>query len=299
MKISKILMGAAALTGALILGGCRQNEDPHGILNIKGDTASINYTNEDTGITHRGFNTLKTKHTDAVAVITIDTKESKANETTNKAGVFGFIFDLNKTTAKDSNEEERKSYDFTSVAVRYYGSSLQTYVSRFSGVCPDYLDGENNFKDVNGVELTSKANETSKAIETEYLKGSSGAYATIEGVSPDDDGKIKVAIEVVANKDGTYSIAYYKADDLADSAKEDDGTQTGQIKLGSTPLTVKGNKTLDSGKLSVDASWKEGATDTKQTDMGFYAAVYPSSTLVGEIKLPYILNEGEVAEWYE
>lgn len=307
MKISKILMGAAALTGALILGGCRQNEDEHGILNIKGDTASIDYTNEDT-ITYRGFNTLRTKHTDAVAVVSIDTNKAKA-EDGDKAGVFGFLFDLQKNSDKKNTAgESKQSYDFSTVAIRYYDGELGAYVSRYTGVSPEYMDGGNNFNDVDNKEIGTKG---SVGTEVSYLKGTpftkSNAYARLESVTP-IDGIVKVAIKVTADtENGKYTVTFYDGNTAIQEKSEtaEDGTtvKTGDIASDATKLSFTGTgKTgLSSNTVTLPSvGWKAGASSAKaQTEMGFYAAVYPKATLVGEIKLPYILNEGEVAEWYE
>ena len=62
-------------------------------------------------------------------------------------------------------------------------------------------------------------------------------------------------------------------------------------------MAIVGGK-KSTNPVTIDASWKaEGLSKPKQTDMGFYAAVYPKKTLEGKIQLPYILNEDEVIEW--
>ncbi len=294
MKISKILVGAVAAVAMVGFFGCATNEDEHNIISVKGDTASVNYTNEGT-VTYRGFRTLKTKHTDAVAVFTLGGTETE--DTSARTGVMGFVFDLekDKSVKNSSNETKKHIYDFTAVSLRKNGSAIQAYISRFEGVDADNMDGDNNFKDADGKELTTTASVLG-AKETEILKGTSGAYATLNGVTKNDDGTYTVAVEVIANTDGTYSVKFYDGKDaVAESAKDEDGVKTGQIKSGAKELTITGNKT--SQPITVDASWKEGATKTKQTDMGFYAAVYPGKTLVASLQLPYILNEDEVIEW--
>lgn len=294
MKLSKVLLSSAAIALVLGFAGCATDEDEHNILNIKGDTASVNYTNEGT-VTYRGFRTLKTKHTDAVAVFTLGGAE--AEDTTDRTGVMGFVFDLDKdkTVTNTNGETKEHIYNFTAVSLRKNGSAIQAYISRFEGVDADNMDGGDNFKDADGKELSTTAT-TLGAKETEILKGTSGAYATLNGVTKNDDGTYTVAVEVIANADGIYSVKFYDGKDaVAESAKDEDGVKTGQIKSGAKELTITGNKT--SQPITVDASWKEGATKTKQTDMGFYAAVYPGKTLVASLQLPYILNEDEVIEW--
>jgi len=299
---------SVALAGLIAMGlmGCADNEDEHGILKIKGDTASVEYTNEDS-ITYRGFRTLKTKHTDAVAIITLDPSSCSTDSTDDgKTGVFGYIFDLQKTKDNKKNDV----YDFTAVSVRANGDKIQAYVSRFEGVDPNNMDGGNNFKDANGNELTTDGTEVNghTAKETVILKGSASkaAYATLNSVSTLDDGTKKVAINVkasfnsITNK-GEYEITFYDGIDAIAEEKgetDEDGNpvKTGQIKAGATALTISGNTT--DNPVTVTASWaEENLSKPKQTDMGFYAAVYPGKTLVGSIQLPYILNEDEVVEW--
>ncbi len=107
--------------------GCANDEDEHGILNVSGDTASINYTNE-SDVTYRGFKTLKTKHTEATAVIKLNTKNTEEDTTSSddlaKAGVFGFVFDLDSTKTKDLDNKKVKNYSFSAVSVRYYNNNL-------------------------------------------------------------------------------------------------------------------------------------------------------------------------------
>ena len=311
MKLSKVLL-SSAVAAALVFGfaGCADNEDEHNILYVKGDTAyvgdssdgSVGYTNN-SDVTYRGFRTLKTKHTDAVAVFSL--KGADTEDTSERTGVLGYVFDLSKDKKiKNTAGESKTVYDFTAVSLRKNGSKIQAYISRFEGVDPNNMDGGNNFKDVDGNELTTagKLIGEHNAKETEYLKGSSGAYAVLEGVSKDDDGYYTVAVEVTADASGVYSVKFYDGKDATAEAKgetDEDGNtvKTGQIKAGATALTIS-DGSVSSNPVTVDASWKkDGLTKPVQTDMGFYAAVYPQKTLVGKIQLPYILNEDEVVEW--
>ena len=312
MKLSKVLL-SSAVAAALVFGfaGCASDEDEHNILYVKGDTAyigdssngSVGYTN-DSNTTYRGFRTLKTKHTDAVAIFSL--KGADTEDSADRTGVLGYVFDLSKDKKiKNSAGEEKTVYDFTAVSLRKNGSKIQAYISRFEGVDPKNMDGGNNFKDVDGGELTSTGKTIGghTAKETEYLKGSSGPYANLKDVSKDDEGYYNVAVEVTADATGVYSIKFYDGKDaVATKPKEEtaeDGSKvkTGQIKAGAKPLSISGGNTNEN-PVKVDASWKKN--DLKkpvQTDMGFYAAVYPQKTLEGKIQLPYILNEDEVIEW--
>ena len=310
MKLSKLILTTLAAAAVIGFAGCKgDDEDQHGILKIKGDTASVDYTNE-SNITFRGFKTLKTKHTDAVAVFTLGDIEHDDDERT---GVFGFVFDLQKNKdATDGNGTKKTVYDFTAVSLRKNGNDVQCYVSRFEGVDPDKMDGGNNFKDVNGDALTTAGktigNHTAK--ETVILKGDgNSAYATI--TPPDDgwsysNGGIQVAVEVKAINNG-YAVAFYDGDAVSthsykvEDIEDDDGKtkkiRTGQIDANAVPVNFSGN--ISSNSLSITGtdkcSWAE--TGKNQQKMGFYAAVYPTKTLVGSIRLPYILNEDEVVEW--
>ncbi len=319
--MKKILI-SSILAAAMAFGmlGCVMNEDAHDIISVKGDTASIDYTNTSDEV-YRGFRTLRTKHTDAVAVVTIDTNKTNSNlnpDNGKSGGVFGFVFDLQK--GKDTPTDATKEvevYDFTAVAVRWNNttSKLETYVSRFEKIDPTKMDGGSNFRDVNGIMIGQTKDKdgnsvTCKASEIEYLKGSnttkSTSFAEINGLTPDSNGIIKVAIEVVAelnneNKPtGKYSVKYYREENVSENPKEEakeNGTEkvkTGQIKPNSTPLTVTGSVST----VTVPASWS--ATNLNrpvQTEMGFYASVYSKSSLTGSIQLPYILHEDEVIEW--
>ena len=306
----KVLL-SSAVAAALVFGfaGCADNEDEHNILYVKGDTAyigdsgndSVGYTN-DSDVTYRGFRTLKTKHTDAVAIFYL--KGAETEDPSDRTGVLGYVFDLNKDKRVKNNAGESKTvYDFTAVSLRKNGNNIQAYISRFEGVDPSNMDGGNNFKDVNGDELnsTGKVIGEHNAKETEYLKGASGAYANLTGVSKDSDGYYKVAVEVTAAASGVYSVKFYDGNDATAEGKDEtndagDTVKTGQIKAGAKLLTIAGNTT--SNPVTIDASWKaDGLSKPKQTDMGFYAAVYPKKTLEGKIQLPYILNEDEVIEW--
>ncbi len=311
MKLSKVLL-SSAVAAALVFGfaGCADDEDEHNILYVKGDTAyigdssdgSVGYTN-DSDTTYRGFRTLKTKHTDAVAIFSL--KGADTEDSDERTGVLGYVFDLNKDKkVKNSAGEEKTVYDFTAVSLRKNGSKIQAYISRFEGVDPKNMDGGNNFKDVDGNELTSSGKTIGghNAKETEYLKGSSGAYANLKDVSKDDEGYYTVAVEVTADASGVYSVKFYDGKNATAEEKgetDDNGNsiKTGQIKAGAKALEiVNGNKSLN--PVTIDASWKkDGLTKPVQTDMGFYAAVYPQKTLEGKIQLPYILNEDEVIEW--
>ncbi len=331
MKLSKVLL-SSAVAAALVFGfaGCANDEDEHGILNVSGDTASINYTNE-SDVTYRGFKTLKTKHTEATAIIKLNTKNADADTSSDdlaKAGVFGFVFDLDSTKTKDLDNKKVKNYSFSAVSVRYYNNNLEAYISRFENISPDYQDGGNNFKDIYGSEISTnllynkdgtkllgddgkQKTQESIATEAEWLKGD-GAYAQIasladlksKGMYDSDTGVITVAVMVTAKDNGTYTIGFYNEEDLnLGSGKDSDGNkiQKGTVINGKSAIDFTGvlgtDVTEDSGVLTVPASWKEGATTTKQTEIGFYAAVYPQKTLVGSIQLPYILNEDEVIDW--
>ena len=303
---------SSAVAAALVFGfaGCADDEDEHNILYVKGDTAyigdssngSVGYTN-DSNTTYRGFRTLKTKHTDAVAIFSL--KGADTEDSDERTGVLGYVFDLNKDKkVTNSTGEEKTVYDFTAVSLRKNGSNIQAYISRFEGVDPKNMDGGNNFKDVDGNELTSggKIIGGHNAKETEYLKGSSGAYANLKGVSKDDEGYYTVAVEVTADDTGVYSVKFYDGKDATAEEKgetDEDGktVKTGQIKAGAKALEITGGN-KNTNPVTVDASWKkDGLKKPVQTDMGFYAAVYPQKTLEGKIQLPYILNEDEVIEW--
>jgi len=311
MKLSKLILTTLAAAAVIGFAGCKgDDEDQHDILNISGDTASVCYTNT-SGITYRGFRTLKTKHTDAVAVFTLGNAEQTDEPRT---GVFGFVFDLQKNeNATDANGTKKTVYDFTAVSLRKNGNDVQCYVSRFKGVDPDKMDGGNNFKDVEGNELTTAGktigNHTAK--EEVILKGDgNSAYATINPPAGESfttvNGGVQVAVEVKAIENG-YTVAFYDGNAVStrsykvEDIKDDDGKtkkiRTGQIDENAEPVKFAGNVSGTSLSITGKDKCSWAGTEKNQQKMGFYAAVYPGKTLVGSLRLPYILNEDEVVEW--
>lgn len=281
MKLSKILL-SSVVAAAMAFGmlGCGIKDDEHGMIKVKGDTATVDYVNSSNSV-NRAFRTLKTKHTDATAVITIDpaSKDEKS--------VFGFIFDVEKDKNVNNAAGTKKlAYDFSAVAVRRSGNQLQAYVSRFENVDKDLLESDKNFLNVDG-----------NNAETQYLKGTKNlddtykAYATI--AIPASDDLMSVAVVVTANNGadsntkGSYTVKFYKSEDV---------DADGKVKDGKSAVTFDGTNKDSSSEdtVTVPASWK--GTKSQQF-LGFYAASYPNSTNKGSIKLPHILNEDEVIEW--
>lgn len=287
MKLSKVLMTVAAAAALVGFAGCATDEDKHDMITVKGDTAYIEATN-DTNDTWRGFKTLKTKHTDADALFTINPDD--LSEVVGRAGVIGFVFDLNETkNVVNTNGDKKKVYDFTAVSFRLSGGQPQAYISRFEGVDADNMDGKDNFKDIDGEVLSPTGTIIGghNAKETEVLKGSSTtsstAYANLALTKV--EGAYKCYVDVKANDNGTYTVTFYDGNVAANFDTK------GKLKDDANPIVVTGN--VGNG-VTVEASWTLGPV---QTQMGFYAATYGGATMKGTLQLPEILNEDEVVEW--
>ncbi len=287
------------MIATLVFGftACKEDEDEHDLLSVSGSTATVDYTNDTTTL-QRGFVSTRTKHRAAVAVFTIDTKASTSN-----AGNLGFLFDVVKTTASEhttaSDGVSVDTYDFGNVTVNYEGSTLRTYVSLYKGVATkdssgnSLLDGGSNFKGADGNIATSSGNGTTSAYEKEYIT----TWTSLSSVKADSNGLIKVAVVVTPvapetnNANGSYTVALYDASSVATGGSKSEPSSW--ISSSATALTT----------TSVPASWTANAgteeASLPQSLIAFYAAVKASSTLVGNITLPYIQNEAEVIEWEE
>ena len=129
-KIAAVTIAAAAL---FAFAGCAgESEDENGMLSVSGKKCSIDYTNEKPENYSRAFETLKTKHFDAVCKIesTVNlAKKDAKDDTNNRAdGVMGYIFDV--------LQNDDGSYNFTIAGVRYnaYAQAVQAYVTVYKKV---------------------------------------------------------------------------------------------------------------------------------------------------------------------
>ncbi|MBQ3640904.1 MAG: hypothetical protein IJJ70_00590 [Treponema sp.] len=279
MKLSKVLLGslfAAAMLG--LFAGCAEEEDANDMLKVSGSKCTIDYTNESTTDYSRGFESLKTKHYDAVCKISNETTANKVNGD----GVMGYIFAI--------NQNDDKTYNFGLAGVRNNNGTVEAYVSYFSNVGAKYLNSGNNFSDINGVKIGDTGCLATEHDITKEAMGTTSSWKTLETYA----GKtFEVWINVVANDGtstgrtgdaGSYTVSFYDSDPLR------------------TTSAIGSNTTYGEGAPSAIASYTVPASDTGLTamtklDLGFYANVYGSSTLKGTWELSDIEGEGEPVEY--
>lgn len=301
MKLSKILMGAVAMSAVIGLASCG-GLDKGGAISgnkVNFDNAYVKVTTDkktsevtvksakESELTkyneltdekkaeldyvvkandeyyYRAFEALATKHNDAVCQITL-----KQNVADKLEGVAGFIFNL--------TENEDKSMNFSVAAVRTNGKKVDTYISNYTNVS---LKDANfttlsNFGDIDGV----KCGPGSKAAETEILKGAGNdAYFhfTEANYALNEDNEVTVVIKVSQDDKGQYTVDYYTTDDL---------TVTGKIK--------EDAKSLKSQPVS------SANTEKTQTKFARYANIYPGQKFTANFKFTDV-NGNEIPMEFE
>lgn len=270
MKMTKkFLLGGAVLLAATMMFSCK---DPLGNDFIKYSdaynsndkaigTASIDYTNEDDGY-KRGMKLLATKHEGMYAKIALN----ELNADSVNPGVMGLVFGLTEKKDDDGN----KLYDFYLVGIRNDNGKLKTYLSKYTNISEDQFDAE---------EFGSKKNATSGASEKEIKTNTT--YSNYKRNSTNNN--MEVAIEIIPNEDGSYTINWYNADgidcvDLADK-KED------LKKVGPQSATI--SNSITGAKSKSDLNLK----------IGFYANVYGKQTMKGKWYLANLEGNPIPIEW--
>lgn len=241
MKLStKILMGGMALLMASTMFiGCPEVVDENEMISFSGSKATINYFNDNGGFS-RGFKTFKTKHEGALCKITFE--DAKTVGTPNGNGVMGFCFDMTK------NDDGSYNFGVAGTRVNKAGA-LEGYVSYFKKVNPDTLSSGQSFLDMEG-----------KKCET-CIWPEKGSYSNLKSNIIGSDGNAVCVINVVANDNGSYTVAFY------DSSVID---KDGSLKAGSTALK------------EVTVSNKDTELTKKtQANLAVYANVYDNCTLKG------------------
>lgn len=270
MKIMKKIAAAALASAALFaFVGCADNAGETG--KIGKDFEITNPTESDY---YRGWQTLKTKHTSGAALITLP-----ASESTNGAGVVGFIFGIKDVKDADGNTEADVK-DFCVVGLRRNAKNqVEAYTAAYKNVSTleANLNMGNNFADKNGVVIGLTTGSLAKELgdDKNYknvgkaLTGTDDIILRVEvvagGADTDGDGKVEDG-----EGDGSYDIAIYNVD-------TDGETRTGSA-LYTASLT------------SADT----GDTKATQYDLGLYTNVYKGQTLKGKLWLTDLVNEAGI-----
>lgn len=294
MKLGKKLMVVAMAVATFSMVGCALNQDGEGAIRGKKvdfDNSYVKVIDAENWVVehvdpskkdekdviankewyYRAVKQLATKHYGATCVITIkpNSKDSK-----NPEGVMGFFIGGKENTAW--NNESIDDMDCTLIGVRYCPDDdcLETYISKYEHVSFKEFNFTNlyNLYNVNGV----KVNETDKdasvvkniysATETVIVSGSdsltkckeSTAYKKINGnFKLPDENTYKVAVEATANDNGSYTIKFYNVDE-------------------------KGKKTGTALMTETVTAEESGYNKKTQTNLGWYANIYPGRHLTGE-----------------
>lgn len=294
MKLGKKLMVVAMAVATLSMVGCALNQDGEGAIRgkkvdfdnsyvkvIDADNWEVEHVDPskkgekdvtvNTTWFYRAVKQLATKHYGATCVITIK-PNSKDSEITD--GVMGYFIGGKENTAW--NNESIDDMDCTLIGVRYCpdDNCLETYISKYEHVSFKEFNFTNldNLYNVNGVKVgeTDKAASEDKKIysatEKVIVSGSdnstkcsqSPAYKKINGnFKLKDEDTYKVAVEAIAKDGGAYTINFYNVDE--------NGKKTGNALMTET--------------VSSEVS---GYTEKTQTNLGWYANIYPGRHLTGE-----------------
>lgn len=221
MKLTKIVLAAAALTAALVLAGCKTDEDPENAIASNGD---INYTNDGSTDYYRSFVSTKTKHESSSAKITIKNPTAwveavnSDNSTVKSVAAVGYIFGIEKVkdisgkkycvgstyTAADARKVDFYNFGIASVRYNVDSGNVQWYVSWVKNA-PDVVFGYNNSGDFTET-LTNEAKETSVYGNETQIVPTSGAWAPTSGVL-NANSELVVNITTKADTDGSYQVA--------------------------------------------------------------------------------------------
>ncbi len=263
-KIAAVTIAAAAL---FAFAGCSDDDDPNEMITkVSSKEYTIEYSNESSEIS-RGYKSTALKHSGGFFVIEIENQKSKQ---TDADGVMGVIFDL---------QENSEKKDFYVIGVNYgYNNSKKFgyYASKFRNVtdlqAANFGAGDKHVYDSSNTDDLSKFNSDADPAEL-VLKE---AFTYDSNITPDENGKIKVAIDV-SMEGGAYTVKMYKASDLNE---QEDGVKDTASPIVNEPIPAV----------------ITGYTKEEQGKIGFYANVYPNKTLKGTWKLPDAQNYIQVVE---
>ena len=320
--VKKVLMGLSIFALVLSLTGCPKindfledddQADTDAIENtsiIKGTAgnATVDFANA-TDKNAREMVTLVTKHYGSRAKIV------QTNIDTNLAhGIQGFVFNVVKHNKGDKigateNTYEKNTLDFMVVSVGYAGKPIY-YISAYRNItdlnainfgvtdAKTFKTGkETQFMaetaptEFEVVAIPVKTTNNSLATDPRKQNLEDGYYTFTEGT--DENGNVlTVAINVVAEEDGSYTVQFYNPEDVI----KENGSWVSSLKLKDfTPKEVKISNALT------------GYTEKQQTLIGVYTNVYPYHVtanddkpefkLKGSWRLSGIKGEAEVAEF--
>ncbi len=270
--VKKILLGLAATAAVVTFVSCAEKNDENNMLDVKGDSCSIDYTNETDGYS-RGFQTLKTKHVDGICKITI-------NKNSAKDGVLGYIFNFTENADKTDN--------FTIAGVRINGTKLEGYVSDYKNVGGEYLSKGSDFCDAAGIQVGENN------CEATCSESFSGIWKTLKtGVG----NEVSVWVELVANDStsvnrqgtkNTYTVNFYDHDPERTLNSDSIVYNASTTKLASATGIALNNP--------LEENVEHFSATKGQSKFGFYANVYGKQTLKGTWKIDSIYHEAEEIE---
>lgn len=267
-KITKIALALAAsvFVGAAFVG-CAEEEGETGNIN---EPFSLTNDSESASVYKRGYKTTKTKHTSAVAQVTLPSPVGYDKNATPKAdGVVGLIFHV--------QENDDGSKNFGIVGLRRNANAVQYYISYYKNVsvAPEHINLYNNFTDINGDIIGESAVATEHEVVKAY--GSTGITAktgedcivTIELLAAGPDKEPADGIIKDGEGDGSYKINIY------------DGNWTKEA-----PGAVKATAVIPANDT--------GDSVATQYKLGLYTNAYPKCTLSGNLTIVDTVNECEI-----
>ena len=291
-KIAAVTIAAAAL---FAFAGCAgESEDENGMLSVSGKKCSIDYTNEKPENYSRAFETLKTKHFDAVCKIesTVNlAKEDAKNDTNNRAdGIMGYIFDV--------LQNDDGTYNFTIAGVRYNAlvQEVQAYVTAYKDVGGgEYLSAGNEFCDINGVEI---GKDGCLASSKEFFPEAPSGIKTLKEIEIAKGEKATIWVDLVCQDGesegrtgtkGNYVVTFYSGDPQRKTSATGKDTIYNAQDLEA--------KKLASVTIPVDSTnYAKIQEKDAQTYLGFYANVYGGKTLTGTWELLDLEGAAEPVE---
>ena len=255
--------------------------------------AKVDSTN-DNGGNCRTIVPLKTKHYGSRAKrVQTNIDEAKAN------GIMGYAFNLIYHNKGDIIGDTKETYakntiDFCLVSTTYAGNPIY-YISAYRNVT-DFqgknfgVDDKNVFKA--GKEADFLACTEACEFEITALPNLISSSDSVTGKRTKNLNNFKydaeakeftVAINVTASDDGSYTVDFYKPEDVI----KESGSWISSSKL--KEVTNKQTVTIPNTVT--------GYSKKTQTLLGVYANIYPGRTLKGNWRLSGIKGEAEVEEF--
>lgn len=220
------------------------------IDNVKEEGDKVDgYTNSTEEMV-RAMKFQQLKHHGIDGIVTL-----KPNGTKSTDGVMGVVFGAAVNEDEEGNELD--TMNFGLVGVRVAEGKVGFYVSYFANIKSEDL-GKSNFnaKDDTKTKVDPKV---TTPYEIRFEPKSGDAYKLLNGLSLDENGEVKVYLEVVEDKEtGDYTVNLYK---VAKAAK--DGDAIASVAVPASALNREYSKTV----------------------CGCYANVYAGKTLTASFEL--------------